>query len=1038
MREQVEKCLSCGGEIEVDRRTGKPTCTYCGREYASDVKSFTPELKEIARLRQLREFIQAEERCKILLQELPECAEAYWQMLLVSLGVVFVRDEADKKVKPTFFSYSYDERISVLKNEFYLRALKYAEGEDRGFYEEKVKEIDGLLREFFSLVAKEDSYDIFISFKQTETAVTREGQRITFETDDCRKAREIYEALSKVYKVFFSPVSIGKDSGIEGEKYEPRILKALQTAQAMVLIGSKKEYLEAQWVENEWKRYLYFIQKEKKKKNSLIFCYLRQMPSLPGALAEIQLPTCDAFRDGYRKELEDKLSRIVTPKGYKTQMRERKVQTDFEEDEQFNFGYNIERVTIAHKGREAIVQIAPTEARDLESANEVLRRGGFGPAAERFSSILRKNPHNAAAYMGRFCARIKASSLKTLPYYLVPRVKEEHFVDFENAIANAPNDEYFGSVIDAFVDGLKECLNRNGKPGKYVKKIETVLDHLQKYLDEERVKKVLEVLGGFCRESLAAKDIKLCERFFVRARNLFFEENRAFNIDFMLWYAINLYTYGYYIEAQRYFEEVALVKRSAEAYWYLLASRLKTPDLLRTKFNLMPDPTDDASAKKPSELDLDEIVERVILCELKEPDPEKRFPYTKKIFQVIKYQIEKNSAKEVTPFVETVVSCFTQFKQDRLRDGFLFFVAYTYLQLKKFKLAELYYREILAINPENSRAHWGLLFCRLNVTDEAGVIKRHKELAMYQEFNNATSCADKEEYRHDTAIAERAAMDRAKTVDREELRFILEPDGFFPAVAAKETRERKKEKREKEEEHEKKERKPFNTVWVAFSYLLLVLVALFLLLYYKVEQNVCLIVAGGAVVVYLATFNRFLKTGQNCVANGGWRFGLCGIVVAITVAVSLCVSNDFDALIPRMQEIRLLYEKGAVGESFYTEVLRNAKIFYFGWISLTALATIVLIAMANKNRLGESGSAFFFVLLFALIVLLLPLCADLVLTILTNIENQSIIGRGIFETIFIFLVSAVILLAAQGLIGGLLCIVVFEKTSTEKRDIISD
>ena len=527
----------------------------------------------------------------------------------------------------------------------------------------------------------------------------------------------------------------------------------------------------------------------------------------------------------------------------------------------------------------------------------------------------------------------------------------------------------------------------------------------------------MDVLGGFCKASLAAKDIKLSERFFVRARNLFFEENRAFNIDFMLRYAVNLYTYRHYIEAQRYFEEVALVKQSAEAYWYLLASRLKTSDLLHTKIKLAPDPTDDASVKKPSELDLDEIVERIILCELKASDQEKPFQYTKKLFQVIKYQIEKNSAKEVTPFVETVVSCFTQFKREWMRDSFLFFIAYTYLQLKKFKLAELYYREILTINPENSRAHWGLLFCRLKVTDEAGVIKRHKELARYQEFNNATSCADEEEYRHYTAIAQRAATDRAKTVDRQGLRFILEPDDFFPSSSAKET---EKQGKKNPVELLEKEGKKFNTVWAAFLYLLLALVALFLLLYYEVDRNVCLIVAGGEIVVYLVIFNRFLKTGQNCSANGWWRFGLCGLVVAITVAVSLYCSNNFDTLIPRVQEIRRLYEAGAVSEVFYTDVLRNTRIFYFGWISVTALVTIIMIALCTKNRIGESGGAFFFVLLFALIILLLPLCADLVLTILTDIESESITGRGILETIFIFLVSAVILGLAQLLIGGLL------------------
>ncbi|MGM9609414.1 MAG: toll/interleukin-1 receptor domain-containing protein, partial [Eubacteriales bacterium] len=279
------------------------------------MESYSAELTDITNRRQIREFIKAEELCKALLEKQPESSEANWQALLSSLGVVYVKEKETGASKPTFFSYTYDERTSVLENSYYKNAVRFATGDDRQYYEEKGKELDRLLKEFFELVAKEDSYDIFISFKQSEQVTTADGEVRTVETNDCVKAREIYEHLKDKYRVFFSPESIGKDTGILGEKYEPRILKALQTAQAMILLGSKKEYLESQWVENEWKRYLYFMEKGKKNKASLIYIYNQSFAQLPPALQDMQLPSVDMFKADMFKQIDSKLTFVKSSKG---------------------------------------------------------------------------------------------------------------------------------------------------------------------------------------------------------------------------------------------------------------------------------------------------------------------------------------------------------------------------------------------------------------------------------------------------------------------------------------------------------------------------------------------------------------------------------------------------------------------------------------------------------------------------------------------------------------------------------------------------
>ncbi len=307
----IKDCLQCGGELRPDPKTGIPTCIYCGRTYKHSVEDFSYEIQEIVHRRKFKEFIQAEDLCWELIKKQPECSEAYWQLLLSSLGVVYVSE--DGKQKPTFFSCSYDEKQSILQNENYKKAVQYAQTkEDREFYERSGAELDSLLKDFFKLTARESSYDIFISFKHTEEAIVGDETR-KIETADYEKAKEIYEALKGKYRVFFSPVSIGQDTGLFGEKYEPRILKALQTSQAMILLGSKREYLEAQWVENEWRRYQYFIQKGIKKKQSMILGYFRNMPALPSALKDVQLPSFDMFHNNYLETLKKELA-FVKPR----------------------------------------------------------------------------------------------------------------------------------------------------------------------------------------------------------------------------------------------------------------------------------------------------------------------------------------------------------------------------------------------------------------------------------------------------------------------------------------------------------------------------------------------------------------------------------------------------------------------------------------------------------------------------------------------------------------------------------------------------
>ena len=733
----ITECLQCGGDLKTNPKTGVPTCIYCGREYKDSVGSYSYDLQEIVNRRQMREFIQAEELCKELLHKQPESSEAYWQTLLSTLGVVYVQEEG--RAKPTFFSYTYDDRELIKDNEYYKKAIMYARSsENREFYQSKAEELDVLLKEFFNLVAKENSYDIFISFKKTTEAIV-DGERRTIDTDDYIKAREIYDSLKDKYKVFFSPVSIGADTGIEGEKYEPRILKALQTSQAMILIGSRKEYLEAQWVENEWRRYQYFIQKGNKQKQSLILGYFRNMPSLPTALKDIQLPSFDMFKGNYLKELRDKLSFVRSSKGLKSVIGERKIKSDFKGEEgQFNFGYNVTRVEITDKGESESIQISATEERDMETAEYALHGGDFQHALTLYSAILAKNPNNSRAYIGRFCAKLRVkeyTAIKAKAY----SAKESDYEDFEQAIQCSNDKEFSWQLVDYLIDGLK--LNAEWHD---LKKIYNIVI---KYVDRQRVDKVFAILANHNGRYLHQGKLKICEDIFESARKIFLEENLDANIDYMKNYAMLLLRNKHFDYAQKYFEELALVRMDSEFYLNLLQCKLKTFDITKKVFTLQVNDNDDASQKKPSELDLDEIIERILICDAEK----KNKAISKVLMQMVLYQIAYNE-KNVKPFIEVFVSCYSQLNMQVEMEAFLLEVANRCIQLKKFKQAKIYYTEVLSKNANNSKAHWGLLKCKLKAFDDNDVAKKRNSLMKIQEFKNAMNCADNEEYQHYMAV----------------------------------------------------------------------------------------------------------------------------------------------------------------------------------------------------------------------------------------------------------------------------------------------
>lgn len=739
------RCLQCGGDLKPHPKTGVPVCIYCGREHKATIDDYSYEILEIVHRRQIREFIQAEELCKALIEKHPDSAEAYWQGLLSSLGVVYIQDE--NGAKPTFFSYSYTDKESIKNNEYYINAINNAKSsEDKSFYVEKATELDMLLREFFDLVAKEKPYDIFISFKKSTNAIV-DGEKRSIDTDDYLKAKEIYNHLKDTYNVFFSPVSIGEDTGIEGEKYEPRILKALQTSQAMILIGSKKEYLEAQWVENEWKRYQYFIDKGVKKKQSLIFGYLKSMPSLPAGLKDIQLPSFDMFSYEYLKDLDAKLKFVKSGKGLQSAIKQRKSGFDaLALNEDLSLGYSQERVQISGGGKTGTVHISPTEQRDLDTAYILMENGQFTEAIAMFSSILYRSPNNIRARYCRFCAQTKKNNLPC-----IKNIKKQYLDDIVYSLENADDVAYAWEIIDSLILAISEAIG-------FWEEKRMLFEVFLKYLDDARLKKVLEILLTNAKYYISIKKINIAQEIYEFAHSAFSKENNDTNLWFLKEYALFLQTNNHFSLAQKCYENILGYTNSSRMYLNLLKCRCSCNDLTRNKiprFNV--DTSDDASKKSAAELDLDEIIERIILCNNDQETLEE-------LKQIAHYQIISSNpcAKDI---VEIIYNSYIHINANIDAISFLHLVGNSYLQNAKFDEAKIYFRELTIINANDSAAHWGLLKCRLKAMSDADVAKVHGSLLTYEEFNNARNCASEEEYKRYMEINNGVKFHDKKSID---------------------------------------------------------------------------------------------------------------------------------------------------------------------------------------------------------------------------------------------------------------------------------
>ena len=399
--------------------------------------------------RRNNEFDKAMSIYESILNEDKTDAESYWSLVLCRYGIEYVEDPASKKRIPTVNRAQY---TSIFMDEDYKSAIEYADGFQKDIYEAEAKAIDEIQKGILEISQKEEPFDVFICYKETDA----NGRR----TPDSVLATELYHELCKEgFKVFFSRITLEDKLGTA---YEPYIFAALNSAKVMVVLGTKQEYFNAVWVKNEWSRYLALIKNGARK--TLIPAYKDMDPyDLPEEFSHLQAQ--DMTKLGFIQDLVRGIRKIA--------------------------GEEEKPAAI----KETVVTSAPANSNTaplLERAFMFLEDGDWQSADEYCEKVLDIEPKNAQAYLGKLMADLQVRKTDDLIMCNIP---------FENN-PNCQKVLRFGD--DPLVEKLKSFNNtiikRNNK-----KRIEEEKAERERKIAEEKARKEAELEEKY-KKAVALKE----------------------------------------------------------------------------------------------------------------------------------------------------------------------------------------------------------------------------------------------------------------------------------------------------------------------------------------------------------------------------------------------------------------------------------------------------------------------------------------------------------------------------------------------------
>lgn len=370
----VFKCKMCGGTIEFNQGDTVGVCDSCGTKQSLPVGLDDEKRANLYdranHFRRNNEYDKAMSIYEQILNEDSKDAEAYWSIILCRYGIEYVEDPTTHTRVPTVNRVQFS---SVVSDKDYKSALKYGTVEQKEIYKAEARKIDKIQKGILEISSKEEPFDIFICYKETDNS----GRR----TPDSVLANDLYHQLTQEgYKVFFSRITLEDKLG---QEYEPYIFAALNSAKVMVVLGTKPEYFNAVWVRNEWSRYLALIKNGEKK--MLIPAYKDMDPyDLPEEFSHLQAQ--DMSKLGFMQDLIRGINKIITKDKPKETIKE---------------------TVVVNANNSNVVPL-------LERVSIFLEDGKWNDANIYCEKVLDIDPKNAQAYLGKLMAELRVKSRKQL------------------------------------------------------------------------------------------------------------------------------------------------------------------------------------------------------------------------------------------------------------------------------------------------------------------------------------------------------------------------------------------------------------------------------------------------------------------------------------------------------------------------------------------------------------------------------------------------------------------------------------------------
>ena len=317
------KCKTCGGS-EFIQKNNREVCRYCGATYVVYDPGLEAELRMAESFRESAQFDLAAGLYHKIIKTYTrhDLSDAYWGLFLCEQRVMFETNENGERF-PSFYTITSNAPAS---SAFYADAVSTAEKyapQRAAIFKDLTVKMQRAKQLYARIEQTSRPYDLFICFKKSKT----DGSG---DTKDCALAIDLYNHFAKDYNIFFSERSL---KNVVVREFEPNIYYGLYTAKVMLLLCSKKEYIESQWVKNEWSRYAAFAQNPAAGKTIIpIFLEDFSPHSLPGELMSYQGLPADYHLFG---DLEKTLKNIIHPVDMEAELNRRMQELMAEQQRQF-------------------------------------------------------------------------------------------------------------------------------------------------------------------------------------------------------------------------------------------------------------------------------------------------------------------------------------------------------------------------------------------------------------------------------------------------------------------------------------------------------------------------------------------------------------------------------------------------------------------------------------------------------------------------------------------------------------------------------